>query len=111
MLSPAGAGGMGEVYRARDTRLDRAFALKVLPSIVAATPELRERFEREARAVAALSHPHICTLHDGGRQDGIDFLVMVPGRRNTGGSVEERPSSTTAHRRRSCSISGSRRQP
>jgi Tol biopolymer transport system component/predicted Ser/Thr protein kinase len=71
-----GAGGMGEVYRAQDTRLDRAVALKVLPSHLAANPELRERFEREAKAISALSHPHICVLHDVGRQDGIDFLVM-----------------------------------
>ncbi len=76
VVAQAGAGGMGEVYRARDTRLDRTVAIKVLPSHVAAAPELRERFEREARAVAALNHPHICTLHDVGQQDGIDFLVM-----------------------------------
>ena len=73
---PLGAGGMGEVYKARDTRLDRTVAIKVLPSHVAADPDLRERFEREARAVAALNHPHICTLHDVGQQDGIDYLVM-----------------------------------
>ncbi len=71
-----GAGGMGEVYRARDTRLNRTVAIKVLPHAVAADPPSRERFEREARAVAALTHPHICTLHDIGRLDGIDFLVM-----------------------------------
>jgi serine/threonine protein kinase len=76
VVAPAGAGGMGEVYRARDTRLDRTVAIKVLPSHRAAEPQLRERFEREARAVASLNHPHICTLHDVGRQDGVDFLVM-----------------------------------
>jgi serine/threonine protein kinase len=71
-----GAGGMGEVYRARDTRLDRVVAIKVLPPELAAAGSFRERFEREARLIAALSHPNICTLHDVGRQDGIDFLVM-----------------------------------
>jgi eukaryotic-like serine/threonine-protein kinase len=76
ILSASGAGGMGEVYRARDTRLDRIVAIKVLPAHLADRPELRERFEREARAVASLNHPHICVLHDIGRQDGIDFLVM-----------------------------------
>jgi serine/threonine protein kinase len=76
ILSAIGAGGMGEVYRARDTRLDRLVAIKVLPSHLADAPDLQERFEREARAVAALNHPHICTLHDVGRQDGTAFLVM-----------------------------------
>jgi len=71
-----GAGGMGEVYRARDTRLDRIVAVKVLRAQLAAQPELRQRFEREARAIAALNHPHICALYDIGHQDGIDFLVM-----------------------------------
>ena len=76
IVAPIGAGGMGEVYRARDTRLDRTVAIKVLPEHVAADPDLKQRFEREARAVGALNHPHICTLHDIGSQDGIDFLVM-----------------------------------
>ena len=76
IVSPAGAGGMGEVYRARDTRLDRTVAIKVLPPDLTSDPAARQRFEREARAVAALSHPHICTLHDIGRQDGTDYLVM-----------------------------------
>src|SRR5215471_14705608 len=76
VLSPLGAGGMGEVYRARDTRLDRTVAIKVLPDHLASNPELRQRFEREARAISNLSHPHICTLHDIGHQDGIDFIVM-----------------------------------
>ena len=71
-----GAGGMGEVYRARDTRLDRTVAIKVLPAQLAGSPDLRQRLEREARAISALNHPHICVLHDLGRQDGIDYLVM-----------------------------------
>ena len=74
--APLGAGGMGEVYKATDTRLDRTVAIKVLPEHVANDPDLKQRFEREARTVAALNHPHICTLHDIGTQDGIDFLVM-----------------------------------
>lgn len=76
IVVPIGAGGMGEVYKARDTRLDRTVAIKVLPEHVASDPDARQRFEREARAVAALNHPHICTLYDIGRQDGTDFLVM-----------------------------------
>src|SRR5678810_696005 len=71
-----GAGGMGEVYQARDTRLDRTVAIKVLPSHLADRPDLRERLEREARAVSSLNHPHICTLHDVGRQGEADYLVM-----------------------------------
>jgi serine/threonine protein kinase/tetratricopeptide (TPR) repeat protein len=71
-----GAGGMGEVYRARDTRLDRLVAIKILPEHIGRSPEFRTRFDREARAVAALTHPHICTLHDIGHLDGVDFLVM-----------------------------------
>ena len=76
ILSAIGAGGMGEVYKARDTRLDRIVAIKVLPTHLADRSELRERFEREARTIASLNHPHICTLHDIGQQDGIDYLVM-----------------------------------
>jgi serine/threonine protein kinase len=76
VLAQIGAGGMGEVYRARDTRLDRIVAIKVLPAHLADKPESRERFEREARTIASLNHPHICTLYDIGRQEGIDFLVM-----------------------------------
>jgi serine/threonine protein kinase/Tol biopolymer transport system component len=76
ILSAIGAGGMGEVYKARDTRLDRIVAVKVLPTHLADRPELRERFEREARTIASLNHPHICTLHDIGQQDGVDYLVM-----------------------------------
>jgi serine/threonine protein kinase len=67
---------MGEVYKARDTRLNRIVAIKVLPPHIAQRPEVRERFEREARTVSSLNHPHICSLFDVGRQDGIDFLVM-----------------------------------
>src|ERR1700746_429418 len=76
IVAPLGAGGMGEVYRARDTRLDRIVAIKVLPKHLADRPELRERFEREARTLAGLSHPHICTLYEVGRQDGVAFLAM-----------------------------------
>src|ERR1700735_4771207 len=71
-----GAGGMGEVYRARDTRLDRTVAVKILPQGLADTPEVRHRFEREARAVSSLNHPHICALYDVGNQDGVEYLVM-----------------------------------
>ena len=74
--SALGAGGMGEVYKAKDSRLDRIVAIKVLPSHVSDDPALRERFEREARTVAALNHPHICTLFDVGRHEGTDFLVL-----------------------------------
>src|SRR5579864_2299143 len=76
ILSAIGAGGMGEVYKAHDTRLDRIVAIKVLLTHLADRSELRERFEREARTIASLNHPHICVLHDIGFQDGIDFLVM-----------------------------------
>lgn len=76
ILAAVGAGGMGEVYRAKDTRLNRTVAIKVLPPHLSSNPDLRQRFEREARAVSRLSHPNICTLHDIGRQDGIDYLVM-----------------------------------
>jgi len=71
-----GSGGMGEVYRARDTRLDRTVAVKVMHAGFATEPTLRARFEREARAIAALQHPHICTLHDIGEADGQAYLVM-----------------------------------
>ena len=87
ILSPLGAGGMGEVYLARDTRLGREVAIKVLPAHLSGDRARRERFEREARAVSALNHPHICTLHDIGSQDGIDFLVLE---RVDGETVEER---------------------
>src|SRR5450432_4235506 len=74
--SPIGAGGMGEVYRARDTRLDRTVAVKILPTHLSDNPEAKQRFEREARTISSLNHPHICTLHDVGSQDGIAYLVM-----------------------------------
>ena len=76
ILSPIGAGGMGEVYKAKDTRLDRTVAIKVLPEHLAESPERKERFEREATAISQLNHPHICTLYDVGEQDGLDYLVM-----------------------------------
>jgi serine/threonine protein kinase len=76
ILSAIGAGGMGEVYRARDTRLERIVAVKILPDHLSDRAELRERFEREARTVASLNHPHICTLHEIGQQEGVDYLVM-----------------------------------
>src|SRR5436305_15025438 len=76
ILSPIGAGGMGEVYKARDTRLERTVAIKVLPAKLSAHPEARQRFEREARAVSSLNHPQICALYDIGQQDGVDYLVL-----------------------------------
>src|SRR2546426_797921 len=76
IISSIGAGGMGEVYRARDTRLDRTVAIKILPEHLSSNPQLRERFDREAKAISSLSHPHICPLYDVGHQDGIDYLVM-----------------------------------
>src|SRR5262245_25242775 len=76
LLSAVGAGGMGEVYRARDTRLDRVVAIKALPAHLADQPDRRERFEREARTIASLNHPNICVLHDVGHEDGTDYLVM-----------------------------------
>jgi len=76
ILESAGAGGMGEVYKARDSRLDRTVAVKVLPSEIASRPDLRERFDREARAASSLSHPNICAIHDVGHQDGVDYIVM-----------------------------------
>ncbi|MGB6385313.1 MAG: protein kinase [Terriglobales bacterium] len=74
--SPLGAGGMGEVYRSLDTRLDRTVAIKILISHLSSSPELKQRMEREARAISSLNHPHICHLYDIGSQDGIDYLVM-----------------------------------
>ena len=97
IISFVGAGGMGEVYRARDTRIDRIVAIKVLPDALAAEPQLRERFDREARAISSLNHPHICALYDVGHHpstlrdpqgrpelsrrttssgQGIDYLVL-----------------------------------
>src|SRR5579864_2622829 len=74
--SPLGAGGMGEVYRARDKRLERIVAVKILPSHLSEDPEAKQRFDREARTISSLNHPSICTLYDVGHQDGIDYLVM-----------------------------------
>ena len=76
IIAPLGAGGMGEVYRARDTRLDREVAIKILPNHLSSDSEARQRLEREAKTVSGLNHPNICILHDIGHQDGIDFIVM-----------------------------------
>ncbi|HEY6064759.1 MAG TPA: serine/threonine-protein kinase, partial [Thermoanaerobaculia bacterium] len=76
ILSAVGAGGMGEVYRARDTRLDRTVAVKVLSARLSENPAFRQRFEREAKTISQLSHPHICTLHDVGNEAGVEYLVM-----------------------------------
>ena len=76
IVAPLGAGGMGEVYRARDTRLDRTVAIKILPPHFSDDSTRRQRFEREAKVVSGLNHPNICTLHDIGRQDGVDFIVL-----------------------------------
>src|SRR5882672_2272053 len=76
ILAPLGAGGMGEVYRARDTRLERVVAIKILPAYLSDKPAAQERFEREAKAISALNHPNICHLYDVGTQDGIRYLVM-----------------------------------
>src|SRR6266536_2494831 len=76
ILEPIGAGGMGEVYKASDTRLERVVAVKLLTRHWAEDTEMRQRFEREAQIIASLSHPNICVLHDVGQQDGVDFLVM-----------------------------------
>src|SRR5688572_16934656 len=76
ILAELGRGGMGEVYKAKDSRLGRDVAIKVLPPALALDPEFRERFEREARSISSLSHPNICTLHDVGNHEGTEFLVM-----------------------------------
>jgi serine/threonine-protein kinase len=76
IIAVLGAGGMGEVYKARDTRLDRIVGIKILPEALAADPEFRQRFDREARTISQLEHPHICALYDVGEQDGTAFLVM-----------------------------------
>jgi len=76
ILALLGTGGMGEVYRARDTRLERTVALKILPAELSNDPVRKQRFEREAKTISSLNHPHICVLHDIGHQDGIDYLVM-----------------------------------
>src|SRR5204862_6026921 len=76
IVAPLGTGGMGEVYRARDTRLERTVAIKILPKDMSADPERKQRFQREAKTISSLNHPNICTLHDIGSQDGLDYLVM-----------------------------------
>jgi eukaryotic-like serine/threonine-protein kinase len=76
ILAPLGAGGMGEVYRATDRRLDRTVAIKILPANIAADPAAKQRFEREAKTISSLNHPNICVLHDIGHQDGVDYIVM-----------------------------------
>src|ERR1700720_2813417 len=76
IISALGAGGMGEVYKARDTRLERTVAIKVLPQHLSQSEEVRQRFEREAKTISSLSHSHICALYDVGNQDGVEFLVM-----------------------------------
>src|ERR1035437_693655 len=70
------AGGMGEAYRARDIRLQRTVAIKILPAHLSSNPELRARFEQEAKSISGLQHPNICVVHDVGFQDGVDFMVM-----------------------------------
>jgi len=76
IVAPLGAGGMGEVYRARDTRLERTVAIKILPAQFSSDPVRKQRFEREAKTISNLNHPHICVLYDVGHQDGMDYLVM-----------------------------------
>src|SRR5512135_138802 len=76
IVGQLGAGGMGEVYRAKDTRLERSVAIKVLPQHLSSSPEVRQRFEREAKTISQLSHSHICALYDVGNQDGVEYLVM-----------------------------------
>src|SRR6202158_4798673 len=76
ILDAIGAGGMGEVYRAKDTRLDRTVAIKILPAHLSSDPLSKQRFEREAKTISGLNHPHICVLYDVGSQDGVDYLVM-----------------------------------
>src|SRR6201993_2358570 len=76
IVAPLGAGGMGEVYRAKDTRLERTVAIKVLPTHLSTDAVRKLRFQREAKIISSLNHPHICTLHDIGSQDGVEYLVM-----------------------------------
>ena len=77
ILAPLGAGGMGEVYKAKDSRLDRTVAVKVLPQHLSSSEEMRQRFEREAKAISQLSHPNICALYDVGSQDGVEYLSLI----------------------------------
>ena len=90
IVSPLGAGRMGEVYKARDTRLDRTVAIKVLASDIAGDPDLRARFEREARAVAELDHPHICGIYGVGEASGAHLLVMPSGGETSGPQAPSR---------------------
>src|SRR5215472_15247224 len=76
IVAPLGVGGMGEVYRARDTRLERSVAIKILPTHLSSDPVRKQRFEREAKTISSLNHPYICVLYDVGHQDGTDYLVM-----------------------------------
>ena len=76
IIAPLGVGGMGEVYRARDTRLERTVAIKILAAQLSSDPLRKQRFEREAKTISSLNHPHICVLYDVGCHDGVDFLVM-----------------------------------
>src|SRR6187549_364981 len=76
VVTRIGAGGMGEVWKGRDTRLDRSVAIKVLSKDLAGSPEVRQRFEREAKTISQLSHPHVCALHDVGREGDVEYLVM-----------------------------------
>src|ERR1700740_3431446 len=76
IVGPLGAGAMGEVYRAKDTRLDHTVAVKILPAHLSNDPVRKQRFEREAKTISSLNHPHICVLYDVGHQDGTDYLVM-----------------------------------
>ena len=105
ILSQIGAGGgMGEVYKARDTRLNRIVAIKVLPQHLSDRPELRERFEREARAIAVLNHPHICTLHDIGRVEIEESQIAdgrhsVPRPQGAAGGIERLAQSQIENRR------------
>ena len=107
--SPLGAGGMGEVYCARDTRLDRTVAIKVLNAQLVASTELRARFEREAKVISQLQHPHICALHDVGNEGPIDYLVMgfLQGE-SLAERLRKRPLATTSgdHRHRNCRRAG-----
>ena len=95
ILAPIGAGGMGEVYKAKDTRLDRVVAIKVLPEKSMPSAEARQRFEREAKTISQLSHPHICTLYDVGRENDVEYLVMeyIEGE-TLAGATGERPAAS-----------------
>ena len=94
IVAPVGAGGMGEVYRGIDKRLDRTVAIKILPTQFAEKPAALERFQREARAISQLSHANICQLYDLGEQDGIHFIVMRPASRHRIGRNRLPPANT-----------------